>query len=43
MDCQRKTSDRVKKLTWKLLVALGGGGSVVGYIFDKIPFSQFFN
>lgn len=40
MDCQRKTSDRVKKLTWKLLAALSGGGGIIGFIADKISWSQ---
>ena len=36
MDCQRKTSDRVKKLTWKLFAILSGAGGVVGFGIDKL-------
>ena len=40
MDCQRKTGDRVRKLTWKFLAILSGGGGVVGFIADRIPWGQ---
>ena len=40
MDCQRKTADRVKKLTWKLLAVLSGGGGIIGFVADKIPWSH---
>ncbi len=40
MDCQRKTSDRVKKLTWKLLAILSGGGGIIGFVADKISWTQ---
>ncbi len=43
MDCQMKTSDRVKKLTWKLIAALSGGGGIIGYIADKISWASIFN
>ena len=46
MDCQRKTADRVKKLSWKFtlaMMALGGaGGTVAGKwdVISKIVFGQ---
>ena len=40
MDCQRKTGDRVKALTWKLLAVLSGGGGIIGFIADKISWGQ---
>lgn len=39
MDCQRKTADRVKKLSWKVIaltLALGGGGGAIATNLDKI-------
>lgn len=46
IDCQRKTADRVKKLSWKFtmaMVALGGAGGTVASKWDvisKIVFGQ---
>ena len=39
MDCQRKTADRVKNLSWKVFAvvfALGSGGGAVASNLDKI-------
>lgn len=39
IDCQRKTSDRVKKLSWKFttaMVALGAGGGTVATHWDVV-------
>jgi hypothetical protein len=44
VDCQRKTGERVKKLSWKVFAVVFGGGSGAGAILahlDKIR--QFFN
>ena len=44
VDCQRKTGERVKRLTWKLFAIVFGGGGSAGAIlthFDKIK--SFFN
>lgn len=44
VDCQRKTGERVKRLTWKLFAIVFGGGGGAGAILthlDKIR--QFFN
>ncbi|MCQ2299969.1 MAG: hypothetical protein MJZ81_07600 [Bacteroidales bacterium] len=31
MDCQRKTSERVKRLSWKFMVAMVALGSSLGF------------
>ena len=44
MDCQRKTAERVKKLSWKvfsIVFTLGGGSGAILSNLEKIK--QFFN
>ena len=39
IDCQRKTAERVKKLSWKVIsiaIALGGGGGAALSNIDKL-------
>lgn len=41
MDCQRKTAERVKKLSWKFFAFIAAGGSLTGIAADKLGFLKF--
>lgn len=44
VDCQRKTAERVKRLSWKLFAIVFGGGGGAGAILTHLDqIRQFFN
>lgn len=44
VDCQRKTGERVKKLSWKVFAVVFGGGGGVGAILTHLEqIRNFFN
>ena len=44
VDCQRKTGERVKRLTWKLFAIVFGGGGSAGAILTHLDqIRQFFH
>ena len=44
VECQRKTGERVKKLSWKVFAVIFGGGSGAGAILTHIEqIQKFFN